>query len=277
MPCSAEIFRKSFGPRTILVLMMTVMIRLQNVSVYMPVQGAFSGSESDNQLKPNLETHGSFFEETNGRVQVLPKSQYSYARGQKVVRALNDINLEFHAGEKIGIVGENGSGKSTLLRVLAGIYPPSVGSMFSEGAIVSFIDLMAGMDFEFTGRDNFYFRGLLYGFSLAELKSLEKGVCEYAGLGQFFYLPMKLYSTGMQMRLAFAIAIHVRGDVILLDEWLAVGDANFRSKASNSLISLVNQSQILILASNSEAFVETICDRIVRLKDGSVISDERRV
>lgn len=186
------------------------------------------------------------------------------------VDILKNINLKVRSGERIGIVGENGSGKSSLLRVIGGVYPPTSGTVNVNGKIISFIDLIAGMDFEFSGRDNFYFRGLLYGMDLASLLEIEDEVKEYADIGDFFDLPMKSYSTGMQMRLAFALAIHAQGEIILMDEWLSVGDEKFKEKAASSLADLVDSKKTLFIATHSMDLVQQTCHRYIVMENGRI-------
>jgi len=193
----------------------------------------------------------------------------------QTVSALKHIDLEVKEGDRIGIVGHNGAGKTTLLRTISGIYHPTSGGIRVEGHIHSLIDIMLGVDHEATGRENIYLRGLIMGLSKKKIQSYEKEIIDFSELDSFIDLPIRTYSTGMVMRLAFAIATVVSADIIIMDEWLSVGDAEFRHKAQTRLYQLITASKILIVATHDEGLVKKLCNRRVKLEHGKIVSDEK--
>ena len=197
----------------------------------------------------------------------------SDASSMPVVRALDDINLRIEEGERVGLLGCNGSGKSTILRVLAGVYWPTSGRAEVEGSIGSLLDISLGTDGESTGIENMYLRGTLLGMTKEEINRLLPEMTEYSELGDFINLPMKTYSSGMQMRVAFTVSTQSAPEVLLMDEWLAVGDQNFQRKAEERLSSLVEQTKILVIASHSRSLIERVCTRAVWLDHGKIRMD----
>ncbi|WP_420473097.1 ABC transporter ATP-binding protein [Noviherbaspirillum sp. ST9] len=199
------------------------------------------------------------------------------ANGQKPkvqdVHALKGISLEIRQGERVGLLGHNGAGKSTFLRMVAGLYPISAGTRVVEGTVRSLFDLSLGFEPDATGRENILYRGLLLGLSPAFMRSIEEEVVDYADLGEFIDYPIKTYSAGMQVRLAFAISTAVGGDVLLLDEVIGAGDANFMAKAKRRILDLVEQSEILVLASHDLSALQSLCNRGVVLHHGHLVFD----
>lgn len=189
------------------------------------------------------------------------------------VHALKNINLEIRAGERVGLLGHNGAGKSTFLKMVAGLYPISSGERIVEGSIRSLFDLSLGFEPDATGRENIFYRGLLLGLSPQYLREIEEEVVAFADLGEFIEYPIKTYSAGMQVRLAFAISTAVGGDILLLDEILGAGDANFMHKAKNRILELVEQSKILILASHDFNALQTICRRGLVFHHSEIVFD----
>lgn len=189
------------------------------------------------------------------------------------VTALQDINLHIQSGERLALVGPNGSGKSTLLKALSGIYRPTDGDLSISGHSASFLDLSSGFDPDATGYENIYLRGLLFGLGKQGIDNMVEEVTEFSELGEFINMPLNTYSTGMTMRLAFSITTAIRPQIILMDEWLSVGDASFTAKASDRLHNIVNQSQILVLASHDPNIIGELCTRVVNLQGGKIISD----
>lgn len=196
----------------------------------------------------------------------------SNEQGHIVVRALQNIFLELREGDRLGVVGHNGAGKSTLLRVISGVYEPTSGIIKVRGRITNLIDINIGMDGESTGIENIYLRGALLGFKRAWLSRKVKDIVEFAGLGDFIDMPLRTYSTGMQLRLAFSIATMQQPDILVMDEWLTVGDADFQQKAQHRLQEIVNKSSILVIATHSLALVEKVCNRMIRLERGALMS-----
>lgn len=193
--------------------------------------------------------------------------------GKVTVRALEDISASFRDGDRVGLVGHNGSGKTTLLRVLAGIYEPSDGSLEVAGRVGSLIDIGLGMSPEATGRENIYLRGALQGLRRREVTQLVPEIIEFAELGDFIDLPMRTYSSGMLLRLAFAVATALSPDILLMDEWLSVGDESFQAKAEARLSAIVESTSILIVATHSEKLIRDQCTRVLHLEHGRVLAD----
>lgn len=194
-------------------------------------------------------------------------------KGYKEQKVLNGISLEIKKGDFIGIVGRNGSGKSTLLKILAGIYYPEKGEVTIDGNLVPFIELGVGFNPELTGRENVYMNGALLGFSNEEMNTMYDDIWDFAELKDFQDQKLKNYSSGMQVRLAFSIAIRARGDILLLDEVLAVGDAAFQQKCNDYFKSLKNSNQTVILVTHSMENVRKFCDRAILIENGKIIQD----
>ena len=184
------------------------------------------------------------------------------------IRALDEISLEISEGDRVGLTGHNGSGKSTLLRVLAGVYEPTSGSLEVKGRIASLLDISIGMDFEASGMENIYLRGLLMGFSKQAIREKIDEITAFSELGDYIEMPVRTYSSGMVMRLAFSIATSVEADILLMDEWLSVGDSDFVKKAEDRLRMLISRTPILVMATHSKEILEEVCTKVVRLESG---------
>lgn len=193
-------------------------------------------------------------------------------KGYREFTPLNDISFEIEEGEFFGIVGRNGSGKSTLLKSIAGIYTPSSGVVHVKGKLVPFIELGVGFNAELTGRENVYLNGAMLGFSNKEMDAMYDEIVEFAELGEFMEESLKNYSSGMQVRLAFSIAIRAKGDVLLLDEVLAVGDSAFQKKCFDYFRYLRTQNKTVILVTHSMPSVVEFCDRALLLDVGEIKS-----
>ncbi len=193
-------------------------------------------------------------------------------RGYKDQQVLDDINLEIKKGEFVGIVGRNGSGKSTLLKLLAGIYYPSAGEIIINGSLVPFIELGVGFNMELSGRENVYLNGAILGFSNSEIDAMYDDIVKFAELGDFMDQKLKNYSSGMQVRLAFSIAIRAKGDILILDEVLAVGDAEFQKKCNDYFESL-HGKQTVILVTHSMDNVKKFCDRAIMIENGKIVCE----
>jgi lipopolysaccharide transport system ATP-binding protein len=182
------------------------------------------------------------------------------------VTALNNISLNLKDGDRLGVMGPNGAGKSTLLRTLAGVYHPTSGSIDVSGSIASLIDISLGMDMEATGYENIRMRAIMMGIKLKQIKLIEDEIAEFTELGKFLELPIRTYSTGMHMRLGFAVSTIVPADIILMDEWLSVGDSDFLIKAEKRLHDYIQKSSILVIASHSEDLISKLTNQTLRLK-----------
>jgi lipopolysaccharide transport system ATP-binding protein len=197
------------------------------------------------------------------------------AADRVVVRALDGLSFELLEGDRVGIVGHNGSGKTTLLRVIAGAYEPVSGSVEITGRVASMLSIMIGVDWEATGYENIYLRAALMGVRPRDVAPLVDEICEFAELGNYIEMPVRTYSSGMVMRLAFAISTCISADIILMDEWLSVGDPAFREKAQQRLRRMLDQAKILVLASHDERLIRDNCNRILHLDHGKLVGDER--
>jgi lipopolysaccharide transport system ATP-binding protein len=182
------------------------------------------------------------------------------------VKALSNITLNLKDGDRLGVMGPNGAGKSTLLRVIAGVYQPTTGSIEVKGRIASLIDISLGMDTEATGFENIRMRGVMMGLSLKQIKLLEEEIAEFSGLGDFLHIPIRTYSSGMHMRLGFATSTAMDADIVLMDEWLSVGDSEFILKAEKRLHDFIKRSSILVIASHSEELIQKTTNRILQLE-----------
>ena len=193
--------------------------------------------------------------------------------GQHIrVRALDDVSFDFAEGDRVGLVGHNGSGKSTLLRVLAGAYKPVSGDLKIRGKVGSMISLTLGMDFEASGFENIRLRGLLMGFTNQEIEAITQEIVDFADLGEYINMPMRTYSSGMAMRLAFALATAGTADIVLMDEWVSAGDAEFQHKADRRLLERISKAKIMVLASHSEELINRHCNRILKLEHGRIVA-----
>ncbi len=193
-------------------------------------------------------------------------------KGYTKQEVLRGVSFDIKKGEFLGIVGRNGSGKSTLLKILSEIYLPDKGSVTVNGTLVPFIELGVGFNPELTGRENVYLNGALLGFSNKEMDEMYDEIVHFAELDQFMDQKLKNYSSGMQVRLAFSIAIRARGDILVLDEVLAVGDAAFQEKCNDYFKSL-HGNQTVVLVTHSMDNVERFCDRAILIENGKVMCD----
>lgn len=187
--------------------------------------------------------------------------------------ALRDISFRVGHGERIGIIGGNGAGKSTLLRMLARIYPPTSGQIAIRGSVAPLIEMGAGFNPELSGTENIVFNGAMLGFSKDEMLARAAGIYEFTGLSKFAELPLKYYSSGMYMRLAFAIATEVHPDILLIDEALGVGDAAFVAKAKARLRGLVDRSKVVVIVSHDMETLREFCTRGLWVQHGQLVVD----
>jgi ABC-type polysaccharide/polyol phosphate transport system ATPase subunit len=187
--------------------------------------------------------------------------------------AIKDVSFEVHRGEMLGLIGRNGSGKSTLLKIIAGIYRPSAGKVEVRGTIAPLLELGAGFHHELTGRENIMLNGLLMGYSKKEMMAREDSIIRFADIGEFIDAPIKQYSSGMYIRLAFAVATEIDPDVLVIDEILAVGDVSFQQKCFDRLNQFRRQNKTILFVSHSPTQVMDLCDRVVLMDRGEVAFD----
>ncbi|WP_300578024.1 ABC transporter ATP-binding protein [Phenylobacterium sp.] len=199
--------------------------------------------------------------------------------GSTEVTALSNISFSLRPGDRLGLIGHNGSGKTTLLRALSGAYEPDEGQIEVRGRIAALLDLSLGIDPSATGVDNIRLRGRIAGMSSKEIEDKMDEIAAFSGLGPFLAMPMKTYSAGMQARLAFAVATAVEADVLLMDEWISVGDSEFKQLAHRRLLNLVERAGILVLASHDTELLRLYCNKVMRMEGGiaSEVKDIRRI
>ncbi len=187
--------------------------------------------------------------------------------------AVKNVSFDIKAGDRVGIVGHNGAGKSTLLKALCRVYESLEGSISVNGRIAPLLEIGAGFHPEFTGRENIYLNGAILGYSKQQLKSIEPEVIAFAELEEFIDTPVKYYSTGMYMRLAFSLATAMHPDILVLDEIFAGGDAAFMVKAKARMQDLINKANIMIMVSHDHKLVQSLCNRVLWLDHGALIAD----
>lgn len=188
--------------------------------------------------------------------------------------ALKDINLDIKKGETVGLIGINGSGKSTLLKLMTKIIYPTKGEIITHGKLTSLLELGAGFHQDFTGRENIYFNAAIFGLTRQEIDKRLDEIIEFSELGEFIDNPVRTYSSGMYMRLAFSIAINVDAEILLIDEILAVGDQHFQEKCFNKLQELKNSEKTIVIVSHSLDQIENLCTRAIWINNGLVEMDD---
>ncbi|MDF3942655.1 ABC transporter ATP-binding protein [Achromobacter denitrificans] len=195
------------------------------------------------------------------------------ASGRVIIRAIEDLTLTIKNGDRVGLLGHNGAGKSTLLRLLSGVYEPSSGRAEIKGEIGSLIDVSFGIDPEASGRENIYLRGALLGLTRADIKAKLEEIIDFSELGDFIDMPVRTYSSGMHLRLAFSVSTIIRPEILLMDEWLSVGDEGFRVRAEARMNELVESTHILVIASHSRELIRETCNRAIWLEHGKIKMD----
>jgi len=203
-----------------------------------------------------------------GKVGGLIKSSEN---GKTIIRALSNINLELKSGDKLALVGHNGAGKSTMLKLLSGVFEPTSGSCEINGKISSLLEMTMGMDFELTGRQNIIHRSILFGKTFAQSKDLIDDVAEFSQLGSYLDLPVRTYSSGMVLRLAFGLSTAINPEIVLLDEVIGVGDAAFAERAKARLTTMLSRANILVLASHNFEILREFCNVGALMKEGQIV------
>ncbi len=231
-------------------------IELTDVAVDFPVYNAASHSLKNRVL--SAVTGGKIDRQHDGTV---------------VVKGLQNINMKIGPGERVGLVGHNGAGKTTLLRVLSGIYHPTRGRANIAGDCVSLINIGLGIDPEATGRENILLRGVMMGMRPAQINARMEEIIDFTGLGDFIDMPFRTYSTGMQLRLAFAVSTAIHPQILVMDEWLSTGDEEFKERADRRMKEVVSAAEILILASHARELLLANCNRLIWLEHGQVRMD----
>ena len=204
------------------------------------------------------------------------KEKLLFSNRNKVERIeiLKNINLDIEKGETIALIGTNGSGKSTLLKLMTKIIYPTKGSIKTRGKLTSLLELGAGFHPDFTGRENIYFNASIFGLTKQEIESRIDEIIEFSELGEFIDNPVRTYSSGMYMRLAFSVAINVDAEILLIDEILAVGDQHFQEKCFEKLHQLKESDKTIVIVTHSLDQVQNLCNRAIWIKDGQVQMDD---
>lgn len=226
---------------------MDSIIKVENVSMHFRMD-----KNKTTSLKEWVVTH------------LLGKQQY------EEFYALSNVSFEVKRGEIVGIIGHNGAGKSTLLKVISGIYKPTTGTVVTAGRVAPMLELGSGFDTELSGRDNIFLNGAILGFSEEFLKSKFNEIVEFSELGEFIDMPIKTYSSGMMMRLAFSVATIIEPEILIVDEILAVGDANFQKKSRARMLQMMNGGATVLFVSHDLQQIREMCERVVWLDKGSV-------
>ena len=224
-------------------------IKLNNISVKFPIQTI----KSNNDKKSLFD----FFKTT-------PEESFL---------AISNFNLEINTGDRVGLVGLNGAGKSTLLKVMAGIYAPSSGSVITNGKISALFDLSTGFEMELNAIENIKIRLLFLGFSKNEISILSNNIINFAELGEFIYQPIKTYSAGMFLRLAFSVSTSINPEILLADEIIGAGDHIFARKAQQRLKEFMDDGKTSVLATHSTELIHAYCNRVIWMNKGSIIMD----
>lgn len=229
------------------------LLQLENVGVEFLVR--------DVQRSSLVSTARSFA--TGGDIDMTNKRKVS-------ISALRDISLDFHDGDRVGLIGHNGAGKTTLLRVLSGILPPTQGRLRIEGRLAGLLSIQLGLDTRASGYENIIIRARYMGCTEEEIRDRFDDICEFSELGEYLHLPLKTYSSGMKVRLAFSIATAFSPDILILDEWLSAGDATFRDKAAKRMKTLIAQSGIFVMATHQQSLMTQMCNKGVHIAKGEI-------
>lgn len=193
--------------------------------------------------------------------------------GIQMVKALTNINIDLNSGDRVGLIGPNGAGKSTLLRVLSGVYSPTSGSISSKGKVSSLIDLTLGMDVEASGIENIYIQGELFEISKKVIDKNIDEIINFSELKEFIELPIRTYSAGMIFRLGFSVLTFLQPEILIMDEWIAVGDNNFSKKVNERLKVILTKTKVFVIASHSKDLILDVCNRVVWIENGSIRLD----
>ena len=200
-------------------------------------------------------------------------SLFHRKKSLKTNLALNDVSLSIQRGESVGIIGSNGAGKSTLLKMVTGVTFPTSGTVEVHGQVAALLELTAGFSQEMTGRENIYLKGYLLGLKDEQIREIEENIITFADLGEYIDQPVRTFSSGMKMRLGFAININTKPEILVVDEALSVGDAAFKKKCKNKIAELIKSGVTVLFVSHSMEGVSEICQRAIYLKKGTVVYD----
>ncbi len=234
---------------------MAASLRLRNLSVEFPIYSG--GSRSLKKVLLDTTLSGNLTRGAHDRVTVM---------------ALSDIDLDINHGDRLAIIGANGAGKSTLLKVLAGIYEPTGGRMYATGRVSALLTATVGLNPDATGRENIVTRGMYMDVHPRDMRAHVEEIAEFTELGYYIDMPVRTYSSGMMVRLCFAVATSVRPEILLMDEWLSAGDASFLAKARQRMEDFLSGTSILVLASHSMGLLREWCNRAILLDHGRIVA-----
>ena len=229
------------------------LLSLENVTLDFPIYNASSRSLKKSLM--NVGSGGLISQDANNGI---------------IIRALENVSIHLEEGDRLGLIGHNGAGKSTLLRVMAGVYEPTGGSVSREGSVAPLFNVFLGIDEEANGYENIHIQGLYHGLNPKEINERMDEIAEFTELGNYLSMPVRTYSTGMKMRLCFAVSTCIQPEILLMDEWLGTGDAHFQEKATQRLDEFVERSGILVLATHSNELIQNVCNKAVLLEHGQV-------
>jgi ABC-type polysaccharide/polyol phosphate transport system ATPase subunit len=228
-------------------------IDLRNVTVEFPIYNVNARSLKKNLLR--VATGGNISSDSSQHV---------------IVRSLDNVSVSINHGDRVGLIGHNGSGKSTLLKLFARIYEPTSGKIRIDGNISPMLDLVTGIEAEFTGYENIIIRGTILGLTRKQILAKADEIAEFTGLGDYLSMPVRTYSSGMMVRLAFAISTCIDPDIMIIDEVFGAGDATFMYKARNRLVSMLDQSSIVVIATHVNELIHEFCNKALLLEAGRV-------
>jgi ABC-type polysaccharide/polyol phosphate transport system ATPase subunit len=229
-------------------------VKLASVSIEFPIFGLSAQSLKKQLLRVST---GGVFGKTDKQDLVT-------------IKALKNVNFELNPGDRLGLIGHNGAGKSTLLRVLSRIYEPTHGRISIRGKVSALLDVMMGMDSESTGYENITIRGVFHGLTRREINAKKDEISEFTELGDYLAMPVRTYSSGMLVRLAFGIATSITPEILILDEVFGAGDANFMKKSSERIQNMIKTSKIVVLSSHDKNIIEKNCNLIAVLNAGEI-------
>lgn len=194
-------------------------------------------------------------------------------KNPKINKALKNVSFDIYSGESIGIIGDNGAGKSTILKMITGVAHPDNGEIIVNGKVAALLELTAGFSMEMTGRENIYLKGYILGLEDEYIRTIEERIIDFAQLGDYIDQPVRTYSSGMRMRLGFAINVNIEPDILVVDEALSVGDATFKKKCKAKIAEIIKSGVTVLYVSHNQAGVKELCKRAIFMKKGELIFD----
>ena len=194
-------------------------------------------------------------------------------RNPKINKALKNVSFDVYPGDSLGIIGDNGAGKSTILKMITSVCHPTTGEVEVHGKVAALLELTAGFSTEMTGRENIYLKGYILGLNDSYIKEIEERIIDFAQLGDYIDQPVRTYSSGMKMRLGFAINVNIEPDILVVDEALSVGDASFKKKCKDKIADIISSGTTVLYVSHNKDSVAEVCNRAIFLKKGELLYD----